>query len=367
MKILGKEVAGGERFASRRKRAVSAGLALTIAVIASACGSGGSGQPGDGSASGTPVKLTLAMAGVDPLISIAWVGQAYGIFDKNNLDIKIEVDGANVGNALVAGKADIGIVGPSSALNATNQGKPMTVIYNNAGNASAGVMGAAPDVKAVEDCKRVGVLAGGGPAAWAQTYKNLYRAPFRIVPINDQNAVMSALAGGTVDCAVGSVAAFPPLVKAGKAHYLINLISDPNNPTIPQALRELRSQIMEGSLIGLTDHLESRRKDVTAFLAAYNEAVQKFRSTSPEELARKLKATKDWAGFNEAALATLLSTVAPGIAPNNGHISPDSWKPQLAYLKAAGLSFINEDEKLWSYDSRVDMSYYEKAGIKPGN
>jgi cobalamin biosynthesis protein CobD/CbiB len=83
-------------------------------------------------------------------------------------------------------------------------------------------------------------------------------------------------------------------------------------------------------------------------------------------LASYLKSTSpDWAPFETNALAAALENQQHFNAPGNGYLPEAAWANSLQFFMQGGATYIDVNDKKWSYQQRVDMSYYDQAIGKP--
>lgn len=143
-------------------------LTVALALLASACGSGGSSDDSGGT---TKVKV-----GVIPIVDVApiYLGLKQGFFSAEGLDVSLETaqGGAAIIPGIVSGQYQFGFSNTVSLLLASSKGLPLTVV--SAGDTSTGVIGkdfGAVVVKAGSPIKTAADLAGKRVAV--NTLKNI--------------------------------------------------------------------------------------------------------------------------------------------------------------------------------------------------
>ncbi len=125
-----------------RGRLRLAGSLLTVAAVATACGSSVAGTPSAAAASKlvkpTPVHANITVAAVGSIDGTSFFSAVQqGFFRQWGLNVKIEVEptGVEVMNQLVSGAAQFGDVGVDPILASISKGLPLTIIADNHGSA----------------------------------------------------------------------------------------------------------------------------------------------------------------------------------------------------------------------------------------
>ena len=174
------------RYARRRTRrsflAGTVGLAgtLGLAGLAAACGSGANKPHSSATASteqagappGPPAKLTVSVGAADPAYAPIYFAKLGGIFQRNGLDVNIQViPGPQALAALVSGQIQIATAGAGETLSAAVGGADLAIVASP-NPTFGGYLYATPSIKTPADLKgkKAGITSPGG------TYDTLMRA-----------------------------------------------------------------------------------------------------------------------------------------------------------------------------------------------
>jgi ABC-type nitrate/sulfonate/bicarbonate transport system substrate-binding protein len=291
--------------------------------------------------------------------ALAWA-KAKGYFTAQGVDLQILIVTSPL-VPVVAGQADIGQQGTTVPLSAVASGKSTSIIYDQNGNGFAAYMAALPSITKPSDCRTIVTNnAGTGAYAWAIYYQKAFGLSSQLITQGTQEAVAATLSSGRADCAVTAISAFDALIAAGK----VKLVVDPRKKeTLPN---NFPTTIADGVYFGLTDNLKSKRKTVERFLAANQKGLKEVRAAAPEKVASTMRSQTEWETISQDTLVAQVKDVVPHLSPNDGYISPSTWPTQLQWLLEGGTKLdggVNDPR--WSYQSRVDMSYFESALGKP--
>lgn len=120
-----------------RGMAISVVLGICTMTLMAACGSGGSASKSTSSSGAAtsiatpapPAKITFAYIGTEPYSLPIWIAQDAGIFQKNGLDVNLQImAGAPATAALLAGQVQLAIGGGSDPISAAVGGADIEVI-----------------------------------------------------------------------------------------------------------------------------------------------------------------------------------------------------------------------------------------------
>lgn len=168
------------------RKAVVTFAAATLAVTLVACGSDddSQGDPGSEDTSKEPDKFVIAAGGVGVYNATPYIAEVEGYFEEAGLEVTINQAGSNTLNLVVGGQADVGMIGATTALFPVPNGKETSLIYANDTLAGFTYFGSSdPDVKTVNDCKKVSTGATGtstfSMASWSSRRQ---RRPTRSPP-----------------------------------------------------------------------------------------------------------------------------------------------------------------------------------------
>jgi ABC-type nitrate/sulfonate/bicarbonate transport system substrate-binding protein len=341
----------------RMKRRFFGLAALMLSVALTACGGGGGAT-----SSPTPQtreSLSLVTGAIDPAFTQFWTAVVNGYFDKEGLDLSYKVVGSNVVTTIVAGQADIAMIGAASAFIPVNQGIETTVLYSHSGGGSSGFAFGVPKIQSINDCTRVAAFSlGSAGYAWAIFEKALYKGKWDIVGMDVPTAI-AAISSGNVDCAIGNYGTFGQLLQQGK----LKLLVDPRNKaSLPKSFPLDTS---EGAIFGLKTTVQKRHGAIQRFLRAMSRALSDIKKETSAQLASTIRKSPDFQPFNETALASTIDVLKPFFSPLDGYVPKSGWGQTMTFYKEGGLTYIDPADPKWSYERRVDMSDYEKAIGKP--
>ncbi|QLQ09287.1 MAG: ABC transporter substrate-binding protein [Nocardioidaceae bacterium] len=168
------------------RKAVVTFAAATLAVTLVACGSDddSQGDPGSEDTSKEPDKFVIAAGGVGVYNATPYIAEVEGYFEEAGLEVTINQAGSNTLNLVVGGQADVGMIGATTALFPVPNGKETSLIYANDTLAGFTYFGSSdPDVKTVNDCKKVSTGATGTSTfSMASLVKQKAEASYEITP-----------------------------------------------------------------------------------------------------------------------------------------------------------------------------------------
>ena len=98
-----------------------------VVLLCVACSKNSDSSP-SGTAKPIPVRVGIAIPSY--VHAVAWIGKDAGYFEKQGLDVKVEVMGGSAATmrTLIAGKVDVGLAGGDAALKATAAGADLVVL-----------------------------------------------------------------------------------------------------------------------------------------------------------------------------------------------------------------------------------------------
>lgn len=334
-------------------RALTALAACALVLLAACGGSSGSGQ----SSSAAPLQpITVDVGAVDPSFTQVFIGSTEGYYAKEGLTVTIEVAGTALVNNVVAGRADLGVLGTPSSFLPVRDGKQTSVVYNNAAASIGGWMAGLSSISKVADCKRVVTSAiGTSGYGYAQLYKTATHASYDIVG-GDVSNILPSVLSKQADCAVTS----PAQLQAGLNSGQIHLIVDPTKPsTLPAGVS---TDLVGGTVWGMTDNLKTKRASIVAFLKAFQKALEFMKKANDAQVAASLRKDSNWQPIAADKLTGLVQVTRFSWAPNKGEVPAAAWPSTLQFLSATGLTYVDPNDSKWSYNKMVDMSYLKAAG-----
>ncbi len=114
----------------------------------------------------------------------------------------------------------------------------------------------------------------------------------------------------------------------------------------------------------MRDNLVKKRTAVEKLMRALRR-VEQFAKTAPSaEVAAALIKHDDFKIYKVEDMASQVDLEKTFWFPDSGYIRRDAWPGNLRYFRY-GLPFIDPANKLYSWESRVDMSYWIAANGQP--
>jgi hypothetical protein len=190
-------------------------------------------------------------------------------------------------------------------------------------------------------------------------YKTTGGGKFNILELGDANQIVPSVLSGGSDCAVSALAVLQPGLDRG-----LQLLVDPRNPaTVPP--NTIQNTISSG-LWGMKANLNQKRPAMEKLMRALKRVEQFIKTATPEQVAAELIKHPDFKTFQADAIAKQVVGEKLFWFPDGGYIRNSAWPGTLAYYKY-GLPFIDGANKLYSWEERVDMSYWITANGQPAN
>jgi ABC-type nitrate/sulfonate/bicarbonate transport system substrate-binding protein len=332
-------------------------VAAAIAVL-TACQGATSSAP----TPAAPEKFVVVFGTAIGLQAALAYAKAKGYFTSEGIDLQIIVSNSQT-PTVMSGQADLAQGGIPAALAPVGNGKETSMVYAVAGNGYAAYVAALPRIKTVAECKTlVTQLPGTASYSWAVYWRKQFAATYDIKTQPGVAAIATTLGSGQADCAISASSTFTPLVDAGKARYVV----DPTKPqTMPTGVS--LPEFADATWWGVTENLRSKRRLVERFLAAFQKGLKGVRaSSSAAEIAKTMRTQTEWQTIQEDALTSDVKQVLPSLSPHDGYMRASDWPGVLQFMVSGGTDLAGGvGDARWSYERRVDMSYYEKALGKP--
>jgi ABC-type nitrate/sulfonate/bicarbonate transport system substrate-binding protein len=344
-------------------------IACAVLVAATACSS----KAGDSSAKattggGSVGSLTVGVPSIATLTAVLFVAKAEKYFQKYHVNVDIQTAGATAGTDVAAGRLDIAQLGTTGAFAPAAAGRQTSIIYWLAGNATSAVsVRAQSPLKPADNAldtlmelsgKRVavqgsGTSSSGNAAAFSKYIVSRGGKPLQIINLPTLDAINAQLLSGQIDAAVGLPDYVAPAIAAGKARILVSA----SDPSIIKLSGGSTSAI---SLFGLKTNLQKKSAAVAAFLAALRDALKYLNSHSVAQVATLLHGLSYFSNQSLASVEATYKLDVPFDSPEGGYISAPTWTRSLDAFKSWGLD-LNVNDSEFSYDSIVDMSYWNAA------
>lgn len=352
----GRQDGSGVARSSRRFGLVLLGAALLAA--AAGCGSGSDKDSGSAS---TPT-ITVAQAAKEINFGAAYIAQTLGFYKDAGVNVKLlDETGANTTTLVASGQAQLGELGPGAPLLMTKQGKPTTILYQQADAAAAAYLVAGPQTKSIDDIrgKRLGTFSvGSGTYAFAVRYNRDLGLKANLVPFQNPSAMVAGLAAKQVAAGTGAYTNYADQIKAGKLHLLI----DPNVPA--QRAKYVGDPYPAGVTFGLVDTVKKNRKAVVGYLEGRQRAVEWMNSHTPDEVSAQLRKSPNYKEFSADALKVSIERGLVFAYPSKGEIDEKTWEYALTQYATWGLDGFDATDPQYAYAKRVDMSYLDEANSK---
>ena len=233
-------------------------------------------------------------------------------------------------------------------------------MYAIASGLSTGFMAASPKVKSIADCTRVSTSrAGSAVYSSAVAYRNFGGGKFTILELGDPAQIVPSVLSGGSDCAVSAIGVLQPGLDQG-----LHLIVDPRNPaTVPP--NTIQGTFGSG-LWGMKDNLQKKRPAMEKLMKALKRVEAFIKASSNETVAAELLKHPDFKTYKPDAIAKQVEGEKTFWFPDSGYVRSTYWPGALTYYKY-GLPFIDHANKIYSWEARVDMSYWIAAFGQPAN
>lgn len=305
-------------------------------------------------------KLVALSAGNTTPLAPIYLAEVLGYAKQEGLDLTVKTVFANSLNLVVAGEGDLSVIGVSSALVPVREGKETSIIYAISSGLGTGFMAASPNVKSIADCTRVSTSrAGSAVFSSAMAYKEKGGGKFNILELGDANQIVPSVLSGGSDCAVSALAVLQPGLEKG-----LKLLVDPRDPaSVPP--NTIQNTVSSG-LWGMKANLRQKRPAVEKLMRSLKRVEQYIKTATPEQVAAELVKHPDFKTFPVEVIARQVVGEKLFWFPDGGYVRNSAWPGTLAYYKY-GLPFIDAANKLYSWDERVDMSYWISANGQPAN
>lgn len=303
-------------------------------------------------------KLTVMSAANVANLTHIYLLETLGYARQEGLDYSVRTARANTLNLVVAGEGDLAVVGASAALVPVREGKETSIVYALGSGTALGFMAATQKVKSITDCTRVSTTTPGTALySVAMAFKAGTGASFNILGIGDSNQIVPSVLSGGSDCAVGALGFLQPGLDNG-----LRLLVDPRIPaTIPPGTIQ---DTVGSSIWGMKDNLQKKRSSMEKLMRAMKRLEQYIKTTPPADVAAALHKHEDFKTFKQDDLAKQIEFEKLFWFPDNGYIRAATWPASLKYFQY-GLPFIDPANKLYAWESRVDMSYWSAVYGQP--
>lgn len=303
-------------------------------------------------------KLTVMSGGAAISFSPFYLVEALGYAKDEGLDYSVRTVFANSLNLVVAGEGDLSALGLAAALVPAREGKETSIVYTIGSGLATGFMIGTSKIKSVTDCTRVSTSQVGS-ATYSATiaYKTMTNATFNVLQLGDPAQIAPSVLSGGSDCALSALGMLQPGLDNG-----LHLVVDPRVPsTIPAGTIQ---DTLGTGLWGMKENLQKKRSAMVKLMRALKRVEQYIKTTPTAEVAAQLVKHKDYQAYKPDVALKQLEQEKLFWFPNGGYFPVSSWEPTLKYYKY-GMPFIDAANKIYSWEARVDMSYWTAANGQP--
>ena len=350
------------RSAARARRHLAVAAVLAAGLLVVACGSDDESS-GDSASKGGGEKPTLSVTTFGEFVTAAdmYVAETKGFFDKVGVDVEIKNLGTGAVTSVAGGQDDLVTVTSIASFPVADQGRETSIIYQTQEGLGADILVSADSqIKDIMDLsgKKLGTLPPGtGFYGAASLYADYVESKGGTRPklVLVKGADASVLASGIVDAVMSVPDNSLPYIKSGKARYLVN------GATSPIAKSIAPENIVGPTNWGISSNLEKKRDAVVRYVAAMRMADEWMAKASDEEIAQELHALP---GFSQSSIEDLVERVKvtrPYFTSTAGNISKETWDAALQSWVSWEIPGFDAESDKYSYDSRVDMSYWNDA------
>jgi NitT/TauT family transport system substrate-binding protein len=259
--ILGNELstAGGITMAAAKRAFAMFGLAFAVLL--------GWAETAPGQSPGLTAFYTAPVVSMAPM----WIAKEAGFFKKQGLDVKLVfIASGPIGTAsLLAGEADVGIIGGFAPIRAIVGGAKDLVIIGQSKNAMVGAIVGRKDINGVKDLKgkRHGIdRIGSNP----DMYTIAALARFQMDPLKDLQYIQLGNTGNGI-----------PALKAGTIDSLTttsphDLFAQRLGFKVILDITELKIPFAATVLMSSRNTVARKQQELARFMRAYAEAVHYF-------------------------------------------------------------------------------------------
>lgn len=305
-------------------------------------------------------SLSVAVFAANAAFAHVYLAESEGYFKREGVDVTLQSNtGSNTLNVVVSGQTDLGMIGIGAPLLAAKSGKPTSVIFAHIGNANGGTVVARSGINSLAAINNVGATGlGSSSYGFCNYYKQAGHAKWNVIVLQDIPTLLAALASGRIDGACNNVANFRPQIDSKAVSILI----DTRDPAMRK--KYVGNDYPEAAIFGITANLQGKRQTVVAFMRAIGSAEKFLRSQSPQAVAQSMHKLQAFASIPVESVETQVRDSVPYFSPNGGYVNASVWKFALTQYNTWGLA-VDPADSVFSYNERIDMSYYDTAIGKP--
>jgi hypothetical protein len=204
--------------------------------------------------------------------------------------------------------------------------------------------------------RRIGATGiGSSIHGFARIYNKRYNLNADITVFANAGILAAAVLSGQVAGAVGSYAGFSRQIAAGDFTVLVD-----TRTAQGRAAAGVKN-FPEGAVFGLTDRVVPKRKQLVAFIWAFEQARQWLAKASDTQVASELFKSSIFQTWDRAALAAAVGEAKGYVAPSGGRIPATGWRDALAFYGEWGVPGFDTSDPEFRYNRRVNMGYLNYA------
>jgi NitT/TauT family transport system substrate-binding protein len=339
--------------------------ALSLGLVA--CESSSSSPAG-----GAPA-LNVIIGSPTLTFGAIYIALEEGLFAKNHVNVKVVSNAAvaTQGAMLVGGQTDLSVTASSSGLALRLRGQPFkivtTITYYD--QRSFAVV-ADKNIRSIQELVAKGSNCSIGVAAPGTAGYGYFAAIQKAFGIDCKVSIFSttpAVEAGITSGAVQAVVT-APLVGAVLAQRGYNEILNPSAMSESVARKVAPYSYPFAIVGGLASDLEAKKVAVERFIEALRQALALMQGLSAAQLGSiTARDTAAFAGTPDAQLTSTYKLVKLQIptGANAGFVARADWNNELNGLIATRQADVTLSNPVLSYESSVDMSYFNATKAVP--
>jgi ABC-type nitrate/sulfonate/bicarbonate transport system substrate-binding protein len=350
---------------TKRTRVLIACALASVVAIVGGCGSGSASGTSSSDAT-TTLSLTLVEPGQSLDFGTIYAAIGSGNFKKEHLNVKLISAGQTATDYVVSGQADVIVFNMGTVMTLVSNGKPMKVIGSVLEQYPSALLGV-PSIDSVKaanslpsTCRLATVTPGTEQYYFAAVYKKDLHLNCTIATVGNDNIITAGVESGAYQLATLPYGNAETLAAANKAHILI----DPSKPkSIDPYMPKATPEVV---LFGLPSHLAKIRPAIVRLMKAIQLTQSELAKQPLATSAQDILNSDELPGTSMSVMEQELKAERPFMVSNlpdgpYGYISSKVWPTTLQQLGQWGLQGFNPSAAKYSYNSIVDMSYFNAA------
>jgi ABC-type nitrate/sulfonate/bicarbonate transport system substrate-binding protein len=332
---------------------------LLAAALVASCSSSSADSDGKDAAD----SITWGTGTITMFSAAVFAAMGMGTFKDHDLDVTFKTAPAA---ATLLGTDDAQIIADRSATTPLliDQGKPTKVLASLASNVPAGLLGSndvdsLSDLQAMGDKCTIAAATSGIFLAYINYWKDKFGLECKLLTVQDYSLALSGIVAGHYTAAVELLSNAGAALAQKQAHWLI----DPTASDYQSSGAALPGSFINTALMTSDSYLKDHKDVLTRFLAAVEEANEKMKTMSNEDIAQAIKDSGASYWSSQTVDQIVAQLTGSGAAPNVfdlDHIGVDPvseqlWDDSLQNMKAQGVDIDPSDPK-FSFSEAVDGS-----------